>query len=304
LVLFTREKWTLFEEATRYPSSVLSCLCLCCYSCCILLSFFLARVPLFISHPQSPFKGQHYKYPVESIDVYATLNELLKLPKPRESVCEGVKCKPLQGKSLGPVVLGAQVYEKLLGGKKEGIFSTIKSFISSKEGSSASSSASSASGLSSEMPVLEHNFALSQAVRCASYDKVKDHVATRYRHGANKAGEGSTSHKAIRSAYWNDCDVTDKRKDKEDFTTLGYSMRTPEYRYTVYFLFNRTTQLPELDKPPFEEELYDHKNETLADFTHRETYNLAVKALYGPIMDSLRQKLVRFIKENIKFGNH
>jgi hypothetical protein len=261
------------------------------------------RVPLFISHPQSPYNGQHYKYPVESVDVYATLNELLKLPKPRESVCDGVKCKPLQGKSLGPVVLGSQLYEKLIGGvKKEGIFSTIKNFISSKE--TSSSPAVSTGSQLLDMPVLEHNFALSQAIRCASYDKVKDHIATRYRHGANKAGGGADTHKVIRQAHWNDCDVTDKKKNKEDFTTLGYSMRTPEYRYTVYFLFNRTTQMPELDKPPFEEELYDHKNETLADFTHRETYNLAVRGLYGPIMDSLRQKLVRFIKENIKFGDH
>ncbi len=41
-----REKWTLFEEAVR--------------------------VPLMIAHPASPFKGQHYKEPVESVDIYAT----------------------------------------------------------------------------------------------------------------------------------------------------------------------------------------------------------------------------------------
>ena len=246
----------------------------------------LLRVPLFIHHPQSPFQGQHYKYPTESIDIYATLNELLKLPQARESLCNGVKCKPLQGKSLGPVLLGP-AYEKLVP-KSTNLLSHLKSFLKPSS--------------SDVMPVLDHNFAISQAVRCAPKHRLpKDHVPYRLT-GNHKSSEHS--HKAVRQHYWQDCDVADKREDGNMFTTLGYSMRTPEYRYTVYFHFNRTTQLPELDKLPFEEELYDHKNETLADFTHREIYNLGVRSLYGPIMDSLRKKLVQFIREKVQFGDH
>lgn len=267
LVLYgNREKWTVFEEATR--------------------------VPLFISHPQSPFKGQHYKFPTESIDVYATLNDLLRMEKPREATCEGVKCKPLQGKSLGPVVLGPTVYQKLYPQSSTNLLSKLKGFFSTG-GKTASAT--------EEMPALDHNFALSQVIRCAPRNQVPlNYVPYRF---SKMTGEVH-SHKAVRRHIWNDCDPADKKHDKEWLTTLGYSMRTPEYRYTVYFHFNRTTQLPELEVPPFEEELYDHKNETLQDFTHREIYNLGVKASYGPIMDNLRAKLVKFIRESVKFGDH
>jgi hypothetical protein len=262
-------------------------------------------------HPLTPFGGQHYKLPVESIDVYATINDMLQLPKPREEVCEGVKCKPLQGKSLGPVLLGQSLYSKYqgAGSSMSSMLTQIKSYLS------RSGAATGATGLTNEvMPALEHNFAISQAIRCAPIEKIpKDRIPYRNLHKNNpqekqpkeQAIEGGAQHKSIiREHYWQDCDTNDKRDDKKFFTTLGYSMRTPEYRYTCYFLFNRATQLPEIDQPPFEEELYDHKNETLKDFTHREIYNLAVRPVYGPIMDNLRAKLVKFIKEKVKFGDH
>jgi hypothetical protein len=110
----SREKWTLFEEATR--------------------------VPLLIAHPQSPFKGQHYKQPTESIDIYATLDELLKLPVERATTCGGFKCKPLQGKSLAPVILGTDIYEKNFGSLTStagnGVFGKIKSMFSSNHAAS------------------------------------------------------------------------------------------------------------------------------------------------------------------------
>ena len=81
----------------------------------------LYRVPLIIHHPQSPYKGQHYTHPVESIDVYPTLVDLLRLQYTPE-VCSGqmgygdsprnVRCHELQGKSLAPVVLGVQLYNQ------------------------------------------------------------------------------------------------------------------------------------------------------------------------------------------------
>jgi iduronate 2-sulfatase len=48
------EKWTLFDESTR--------------------------VPLMISHPKSPFKGTHSYDPVELVDVFPTLLDLVSAP--------------------------------------------------------------------------------------------------------------------------------------------------------------------------------------------------------------------------------
>lgn len=80
------EKWTLFDEATR--------------------------VPLMVYHPLSPFKGQHYRYPVELVDVYPTVTDLLQAPfKSRGKVCrDQYTCKPFQGKSLALVILGPKVW--------------------------------------------------------------------------------------------------------------------------------------------------------------------------------------------------
>merc|ERR1719223_2426900 len=78
------EKWTLFDEAVK--------------------------VPLMISHPQSPFQGQHYSQPVELIDVFPTIQDLLMHPFNKENIYKGVKDIPLQGKSLAAVVLGEKLW--------------------------------------------------------------------------------------------------------------------------------------------------------------------------------------------------
>jgi hypothetical protein len=52
---------------------------------------------------------------------------------------------------------------------------------------------------------------------------------------------------------------------------------------------------------PYAQELYDHKNETLADFTHRETFNLAIRPAYTNVVNGLREKLIKYIQENIIF---
>ena len=76
------------------------------------------RVPLMIAHPDSPFKGKHYPYPVESVDIVPTVLELLRLPRSREELCTVKdnkkknrvwKCLELDGKSLAPVVLGVTI---------------------------------------------------------------------------------------------------------------------------------------------------------------------------------------------------
>ena len=64
-----------------------------------------------IYHPQSPFKGTHYSLPVESVDIYPTLLELQNIPPATTESCDqhrGLKCRPLAGQSLAPVILGAR----------------------------------------------------------------------------------------------------------------------------------------------------------------------------------------------------
>ena len=84
------------------------------------------RVPLFIHHPKSPFKGRHYTEPVELLDIYPTLNDILGAPLDDEVICKPpsdkidptgdiFKCLPLQGKSLASVVLGRGWEEKGIG---------------------------------------------------------------------------------------------------------------------------------------------------------------------------------------------
>ena len=85
----TWEKWSLFDESTH--------------------------VPLIIHHPQSPFKGQRYPYPVELIDVFPTVNDILGVKFNRKEIYGNDpkepgyrKFIPLQGKSLAPVVMGRE----------------------------------------------------------------------------------------------------------------------------------------------------------------------------------------------------
>merc|ERR1711871_95204 len=76
------EKWTLFDESTR--------------------------VPLLISHPDSPFQGGRYNSPVELLDLYPTVMDLV-APKHNKDVkiCkDGDICLPVEGKSLANVILG------------------------------------------------------------------------------------------------------------------------------------------------------------------------------------------------------
>ena len=74
----------------------------------------LCRVPLLISHPASPFQGQHCSEPVELIDLFPTLLDLFPVNPPDDQPCDKLhptmnRCLPLQGKSLAPVVIGTPV---------------------------------------------------------------------------------------------------------------------------------------------------------------------------------------------------
>ena len=104
------------------------------------------------------------------------------------------------------------------------------------------------------MPLLSRDFAISQSWRCAKKDAIV------------KLAEDPMNHH-IRNA-WFECNNVEKNIDGE-ISMMGYSMRTVDYRYTTWFHFDRVNAKPFFDVAPFAEELYDHRGESLGNFTHR-----------------------------------
>jgi hypothetical protein len=151
------------------------------------------------------------------------------------------------------------------------------------------------------MPVLDRNYAFTQSLRCAN----KSLITVEEREYTGKPSSGSGK-KVPRQSLWDDCDV--EALTEGQIALIGYSLRSPDYRYTAYFYFNTTTVRDgkrqvsvDLLSPPFQQELFDHKNETLADFTHRELNNLAYKPSYASIVMHMRSKIIRFIQREVIF---
>jgi hypothetical protein len=235
------EKWSLFDES--------------------------ARVPLMIYHPQSPFKGQHYKKPVELIDIFPTINDLTQAPVPDKELCNGGNwCKPLQGKSLAPVVLG-DVWNKHV--------------------SKSSTAIDNTSTTSIDSILLSKDFSITQVWRCVNQDH--------YTAAKKLVVTGVKS----RPKIWTECDRD--RHNPDVISAMGYSMRTNEYRYNAWLRMDTTKMIPNWDLPPLEEDLFDHRNETLADFTHQETSSIAKRPGFETIVLELREKLVNFLKNEVVY---
>lgn len=263
-----------------------------------------------ISHPQSPFQGQRYTEPVELIDIYPTVLDLVRPPNGRDkTICKGDRCLPLQGKSLAPVVLGVDLWEKNYGATRPRNFvvrtpssTTItangKAEATKKKnirGSAASGVAVTTVGANGAvMPTMIQTIAISQHIRCAKLTAIAQLAKMMM---PPPGAPASASHKPKRKQIWLDCDVHYKKTD--ELSLMGYSMRSSDYRYTGYFYYNRTTRTTDFDRLPYQQELFDHKNETLSDFTHREIVNLAAKPSYAAVVNNQRLKLVDFLKKNI-----
>lgn len=287
-----------------------------------------------IAHPLSPYGGKHYTQPVELIDIYPTLLDLLHLPVSRTQTCAGYLCKPLDGRSLAPVVLGPVLMQQVVEARENHIRKALGSQHTARPHGrlrGAASAPTAAPGRkTSALPSLGRSFAISQVLRCAPRDLVppppsvllsnKTHlggldILRSAGIHSNYAGVGaaavSTDHGQALEAYrathrrsplWTDCNVQPSALElATEISLVGYSMRTTEYRYTAYFHYNRTIQLPEVlgvnaGVLPYEEELFDHRNETLSDFTHRELVNLAYRSTFEGVVMRLRKKLKEFIR--------
>eukprot|EP01042_Synura_sphagnicola_P001673 gene1673-1958_t len=232
------EKWTLFDE--------------------------VARVPLFIHHPRSPNQGQHYPHPVELIDIFPTLMDFTLADRyNRTHPCEGhanlssFRCLPLHGRSLAPAILSKDLIQKDIKLKR---LNTVRPTVTRGNASSLVA------------PIPGRSFALTQLWRCATLPYNTS--------AALGAKHFLTNLDVTRTLKWEDCSKKgnlipeDKRNE---VCVMGYSMRTLDFRYTGWLHFNRTSMAPAWSHPNivYQEELYDHRDEKLADFTHRELENLS-----------------------------
>ncbi len=201
--------------------------------------------------------GLHYPHPVELIDIYKTLNDILGLPKSRKSICrQGDICHHLQGKSLAPIVLGP-LWNQTLDEKKALKKSTSSSglgfisnlFAGANKPSSYNSHPSQANFKVANISAfkLDIDFALSQKWQCAFKRDVEAEEAKLSQDHENLKLDTS------RRSIWRDCDKT--KNGTDEISLMGYSMRSLEYRYTAWFHFNRLQALPILDSPPYTEEV-------------------------------------------------
>lgn len=282
-----REKWTLFDESTR--------------------------VPLLISHPSSPFQNQRYSHPVELIDIFPTVLDLLQVVpnNPCPSVSGMGTCRPLQGKSLAPVVLGSNStyltschlsHEKGLSPSQLYMKRLMKPSPSLHHRGLSSSSHShqhikKRHGGDISMPTLSRKFAVSQMWRCVSKDRIQnkpDAIVA----NPQQIGNGP----ALRDYPnpWFECN-RDESKNTNQLSVMGYSFRTSDFRYNVYYYFDRINNVPLYNQAPYAEELYDHRGEVLSNFTHLELVNLIGRPDTTMIAAKMREMALQFLQKEVVF---
>ena len=237
-----REKWNLFDESTS--------------------------VPLIIYHPLSPFKGQKYPFPVESIDVFPTINDLLGVQFDRKRLYADKTFVPLSGKSLAPVILGQQF----------------------KSRSKKTNSLVQSRGVN-EMPYLNHTFSITQTWRCSDLE-------------ASKKDPRKDITVSVNHHPWDCCNLDTKAKDFSNIVSvMGYGMRTVDFRYNAYIHVLRPHRIPDFSKPLYGEELYDHRGDKEGDLGTKETINLAYDPLFESIVTEYREKLRHFLYNEVVFLN-
>ena len=272
------EKWSLFDESTR--------------------------VPLMIYHPQSPYKGKHYSHPVELIDIYPTVLDLMQAPYNKQEVYNKQYARhrrhfvPLAGQSRLGEVLGP----------------AFKSYSrpSQRQGATPANAA---------------DFAVSQIYYCSYRDlspmsldprKPEDEAKILAFYKALPGKQRRKSDGWDKRLWW-DCDMTIsnqtmvERGMPEEVAYMRYSLRSERFRYTAAVEFHRFFHVPLAYEPPFyAEELYEHSTEHPSKQSHRlvgsamvgkeELVNLVDTAGYslsegvGDLLEERRQDLVKLMR--------
>lgn len=309
-------KWTLFDESTR--------------------------VPLLISSPSSPFKGKRYEFPVELTDIYPTIIDLLELRKAQEKTNLSNKSKKKKipdGVSLAPIILGDKLFKKIHHTDSNNFYYLDETYQAKSTLPDKGIEIERKNSSSISMPILFKNYSISQLIKC-SYINDIDPVPLSYplRSNYNFADPTSISNRTPYS--WRDCspkfpnntetynyhdlvrgfqnnresykaylqNLKNESKEgtidlySQELVLMGYSMRTIDFRYTSYFFFDRLSQRPILNALPFDEELYDHRNDEPQDFNRLEYINLAALPEYSSVVLNHREVLIEIIKK-FKFIN-
>ena len=84
-------------------------------------------------------------------------------------------------------------------------------------------------------------------------------------------------------------------------SVMGYTFRWAAFRYTVWLHWDRVLNVPQLSVPVHAEELYDHRDETLQNFTHLELVNLVQRPEFREVAKKLRGKAFQFLRDEVKF---
>merc|ERR1711879_711725 len=71
---------------------------------------------------------------------------------------------------------------------------------------------------------------------------------------------------------------------REDFTVMGYSVRTDSWRYTVWLHWDGKQLVGDFSKPPVGVELYSHAGDKESDFDAFENANLASDSHYADVV--------------------
>ncbi len=275
-------KWSLFDEATR--------------------------VPLLIHDPRYPLSfGQHYKGPVELLDLFPSIVDMtntqsdfelcraLPIPTSRRTLATAKRsaihksrlatppldpvttkttdkdlmqmyvfkhhyCDPLDGTSLRPIL---KALHEQRADKRHGEVSQLASKL---------------------LPIKE--FALTQRINCKSAQAVKkiprtlSSYASAGYHGNTRSRADRIPHEMVdpNAAHWIDnCPFKVPSAERwPNYGVMGYSLRTQDFRYSAWLLFDVNTYLPLLDTAPLAEELYDHRgvSSSIVDINHIEKYVL------------------------------
>lgn len=280
-----------------------------------------------ISHPSSPFQGQRYSEPVELIDIFPTVLDMFPAVNPGISTsppaAEGKgkdrdkppchqlhrdmdRCQPLQGKSLAPVVLGTplgdQTASSALYNKHVEEGEALRG--QTKKQKKVKGKKPKSKGLlfpppsppliSAVMPSLGADlFAVSQSWQCANKQQLARTEQT-------SAVEMSRDYDSPFFECNRDENLVAEKREQQ-VSVMGYTFRWASFRYTCWRHWDRVRNVPDLSLAPYAEELYDHRHETLQNFTHLELANLVQRPEFREVAARLRSRALLFLQKEVKF---
>jgi hypothetical protein len=136
------------------------------------------------------------------------------------------------------------------------------------------------------MPTLRHRAAISQAWMCTS-QTLLDTVP-------------HTNPQAMQQLPnpWKHCRHGDNSPVAQ-VSVMGYSLRTVNFRYTMWIYFNRETCALNVTSPPYAEEFYDHSHDTSSSSQHSpyaaESSN-SIDVLEKSYLDILRTGMYKYLQ--------